>query len=102
MTHATLDASVHTFTQRCTHLVIGNANNGDGVGICPDIVLMCDKHGGGFFELIANLLGELQMEIGLLICFQVKGVEGVSKLASNEETTSGGEGGIQGMSTYHC
>jgi hypothetical protein len=55
--------------------------------------LTCDERGGGVFELVANLLGELQMKRGLLVRLQAKGVEGVSKLASNEETTSGGRGG---------
>ena len=54
------------------------------------------EYGGGVFELVANLLGELQMEKGLLVHFQAKGVEGVLKLALNEETTVR-SGGILGM-----
>ena len=61
--------------------------------------LTCDERRGGVFKLVANLLGKLQMETRLLIRLQAKGVEGVSKLASNEDKTSGG-GRILGMNTY--
>ena len=45
--------------------------------------LTCDERGDGVFELVANLLSELQMEGGLLVCLQAEGVERVSKLASH-------------------
>jgi hypothetical protein len=56
--------------------------------------LTCDECGGGFVELIVNLLGKLQKERGLLIHFQVKGVEGVSKLTSTRRQHQEGRGGI--------
>ena len=65
--------------------------------LCTMLGLTRDERSGGVFELIVNLLGELQMERGLLVRFQANGVEGVSKLASNEETTVR-RGGILGMS----
>ena len=51
--------------------------------------LTCNERCSRVFELVANPLGELQRARGQLIHFQAKGVEGVSKLASNEETIRG-------------
>jgi hypothetical protein len=40
-----------------------------------------DKGGDGIFELISDLLGEMEMETGFLVCLFSKGIERVSEFA---------------------
>ncbi len=55
--------------------------------------LTSDERGGGVFELVADLLSELQMEGGLLVRLLAESVERVSKLASRGGSVRRGGGG---------